>query len=138
LTLSVPSTFSRASASAPWDPDGAVYSTRVLVTVGELEGVAVDGDLSDDGMLKRLREHRRRLHVMPLPEPGELRAAIAELLDKPGHRGIRRVAGEGRAELHDNVVPELDAVGDPVQRLVSDRASMVTGAIVPVGGGAGD
>src|ERR1700728_1631113 len=69
---------------------------EVLVAVGEREGVAVDGDLSDDRVPERLGEHRRRLHVMPLPEPGELGAAVAELLDEAvtaGSAGYRaRVA----------------------------------------------
>ena len=42
---------------------------------------------------------------MALPEPGERRAAVPELLDEAGHRGIRRVPGEGSAELQDDVVP---------------------------------
>src|SRR6266700_5982918 len=94
---------------------------EMLVAVGEREGVAVDGDLPDDRVPERLREHRRRLHVMPLPEPGELGAAVAELLDEAGHRGIRRVPGEDGTELHDGVVPELGAVGDPVQRRAGSR-----------------
>jgi hypothetical protein len=90
---------------------------EVLIAVGEREGVAVDGDLPDSPVTERLREHRRRLHVVPLPEPGELGAAVAELLDEAGHCGVRRVPGEGGTELHDDVMPELSLVGDPIQRL---------------------
>src|SRR5690242_20466636 len=58
---------------------------------------------------------------MALPEPGERGAAVPELLDEAGHGRVRRVPGEGGAELQDDVVPELGAVGDPVQRRVSPR-----------------
>jgi hypothetical protein len=43
--------------------------------VGEVERVAVDGDISDDRMPERLAEHGNRLHVVAVPQTGELRAA---------------------------------------------------------------
>src|ERR1700755_2254364 len=94
---------------------------EVLVAVGEREGVAVDGDFPDDWVPERLGERRRRLHVMPLPEPGEVRAAVSEFVDEAGHCGVGRVPGEGGTEFQDDVVPELGGVGDSVQQRVRSR-----------------
>jgi hypothetical protein len=93
----------------------------VLVSVCERERVAVDGDVADDRVAEGFREHRRGLNVVPLPEPGERGTAFAELVDEAGDHGVGRVPGQGDPERHDDVTPELSAVGDPVQRRAGRR-----------------
>src|SRR5690349_17660146 len=113
---------------------------EVLVAVGEREGVAVDGDFPDDWVPERLGERRRRLHVMPLPEPGELKAAVSEFVDEAGHHGVRRVPREGGTEFEDDVVPELGGVGDSVQRRVGSRRpeERPAGEVAVLGGEPGE
>ncbi len=56
-----------------------------------------------------------------LSSSSDLGAGVAELVDEFGHRGVGRVPGEGGSEPHDDVVPELHGVGDPVRRRVGAR-----------------
>lgn len=103
---------------------------QVLVAVREREGVAVDGDVPEERVPEGLREHRRRLHVVAFPEPREIGAPVAQLVDETGHRGIGWIAREGGPELQDDVMPELGDVGDPVQLLLLEERAAREVAVV--------
>jgi len=83
----------------------------------------VDGDLAEGRVAEGLREHRRGLHVVPFPEPGEVGAGIAEFVDEAAHSGVGGVTGEGGVELRHDAHPEVGGVGDSVERRIGGPRS---------------
>ena len=108
-------TDSSRSASSDARAGGGGVDHDLLVPVGDVQGVAVDGDRADQRVLEGLAQGGLGAHVVGGPQPGELLAAGEEFVHQPGHLGVFGIAGGGGAQPLRRVAGERVRVRHSVQ-----------------------